>query len=117
VSDRYSDAACDPFRDERRSSTRAGDDRRRIDDLPATRRGQSMGAQVPVDARDRDPDRAGSGVQDAADRACRALVKRLDPEPSERDAERRGTGNKNGKAKWPHDQDGRSGSGRSAEPS
>ena len=46
----------------------ARDDCGGVDDLAASRHAQTMGTQLPVDARDRDPDRAGACVQDPCDR-------------------------------------------------
>ncbi len=48
--------------------SRARDDRGGVDDLTAPRRAQTVRAQLPVDARNRDPDRAGARVQDPRDR-------------------------------------------------
>jgi hypothetical protein len=58
--DRDSDAARRSIGAEARLGAGPRDDRRGVDDLPAPRRAQTVGAQLPVDACDRDSDRSGA---------------------------------------------------------
>jgi hypothetical protein len=101
-SDRDPDAPRDAVRLQRRGRAGTRDDLCSFDDLPAGRRRQTMGADLPIDSSDRNSDRSGSGVQNASDGACGALVEGLNPKTSQRDADRGRTGDENGKAKRAH---------------